>query len=181
MTPFRSDFLRVIQERGFIHQCSDPDGLDALFGQAPVTAYVGYDCTGPSLHIGHLLSIMMLRWLQKTGNRPIALMGGGTTRVGDPSGKDETRRILSVEQIEANKESLKVVFDRFLGSRASGPAMMVDNAEWLAALKVHRVLRDVGRHFFREPYALDGIGEASGRTGPGTLIPGVQLHDPAGL
>jgi tyrosyl-tRNA synthetase len=147
MTPFRSDFLRVIQERGFIHQCSDPDGLDALFGQAPVTAYVGYDCTGPSLHIGHLLSIMMLRWLQKTGNRPIALMGGGTTRVGDPSGKDETRRILSVEQIEANKESLKVVFNRFLRFEGERSAMMVDNAEWLAALKYIEFLRDVGRHF----------------------------------
>jgi tyrosyl-tRNA synthetase len=112
-----------------------------------VTAYVGYDCTGPSLHVGHLLSIMMLRWLQKTENRPITLMGGGTTRVGDPSGKDETRRILSVEQIEANKESLKVVFDRFLRFDGESPAMMVDNADWLAALNYIEFLRDVGRHF----------------------------------
>lgn len=147
MTQFRSDFLRVLQERGFIHQCSDPEGLDALFLQSQVTAYVGYDCTGPSLHVGHLLSIMMLRWLQKAGNRPITLMGGGTTRVGDPSGKDETRRILPVEQIEANKESLKVVFDRFLRFEGASPALMVDNAEWLAGLNYIEFLRDVGRHF----------------------------------
>jgi tyrosyl-tRNA synthetase len=147
MTRFRSDFLRILSERGFLHQGSDPEALDAGLRAGPVTAYVGYDCTGPSLHVGHLLSIMMLRWLQKTGHRPITLMGGGTTRVGDPSGKDETRRILSVEQIEANKQSLKRVFERFLDFEAAPAALMADNAEWLAPLNYIDFLRDVGRHF----------------------------------
>src|SRR5215207_96635 len=124
MSTFRSDFLRVLAERGFIRQCSDPEGLDRLFNEGPVTSYVGYDCTGPSLHVGHLLSIMMLRWLQKTGGRPITLMGGGTTRVGDPSGKDESRRILPVEQSEANKESLNAVFGRFLSFDGADAAKM---------------------------------------------------------
>src|SRR3954454_162731 len=144
MSNFRSDFLRTLSERGFIHQCSDPDGLDAQFAAGSVTAYVGYDCTGPSLHVGHLLSIMMLRWLQKTGHRPITLMGGGTTRVGDPSGKDETRRLLTYDQIEENKQKLKDVFARFL---AFGPdpadALMSDNAEWLAPLNYIDFLREV--------------------------------------
>jgi len=147
MSAFRSDFLRILQERGYIHQISDPEGLDALFLREPVFAYVGYDCTGPSLHVGHLLSIMMLRWLQKTGHRPIALMGGGTTRVGDPSGKDESRRILSVEDIEANKESLKSVFERFIDFDGPRRAIMPDNAEWLTELNYIDFLRDVGRHF----------------------------------
>ena len=147
MTSFRSDFLRTLEERGFIHQCSDPAGLDAKFREGGVVAYVGYDCTGPSLHVGHLLSIMMLRWMQKTGGRPIALMGGGTTRVGDPSGKDETRRILSVADIEANKTSLKSVFERFLDFNPASGAMMIDNADWLAPLNYIDFLRDVGRHF----------------------------------
>jgi tyrosyl-tRNA synthetase len=147
MTTFRSDFLRTLDERGFIHQCSDPEGLDKLFAEKPVTAYVGYDCTGPSLHVGHLLSIMMLRWLQKTGGKPITLMGGGTTRVGDPSGKDETRRILTVQDIEANKESLKTVFARFVDYGSANAAVMPDNAEWLAPLNYIDFLRDVGRHF----------------------------------
>jgi len=149
MPTFRSDFLRILQERGYIHQLSDPDGFDTLLLGGPASVYVGYDCTGPSLHVGHLLSIMMLRWLQKTGGgRPIALMGGGTTRVGDPSGKDETRRILSILDIEANKQSLRQVFARFLefGDTGTG-AVMPDNAEWLAALNYIDFLRDVGRHF----------------------------------
>ena len=95
MSEFKSDLMRILTERGFVHQCSDPQGLDALALAGPITAYVGYDCTGPSLHVGHLLSIMMLHWLQQTGHRPLTLMGGGTTRVGDPSGKDETRRLLT--------------------------------------------------------------------------------------
>ncbi len=147
MTNFRSDFLRVIGERGYLHQISDAEGLDAEFLRGPVTAYVGYDCTGPSLHVGSLVSIMMLRWLQKTGNVPIALMGGGTTRVGDPSGKDETRRILTLEDIEANKESLKSVFARFIDFESPNAALMPDNAEWLAPLNYVEFLRDVGRHF----------------------------------
>ncbi len=115
MTKYTSDFLNILAERGFIHQCSDFEGLDGLAAKGEIVAYVGYDCTAPSLHIGHLLSIMMLHWLQKSGaGRPITLMGGGTTRVGDPSGRDETRRILTIDQIEANKESIKKVFDKFL-------------------------------------------------------------------
>jgi tyrosyl-tRNA synthetase len=148
MTVFKSDFMAVLSERGFIHQCSDADGLDTAALGAPIISYVGYDCTGPSLHVGHLLSIMMLRWLQKTGHKPITLMGGGTTRVGDPSGKDETRKLLSVEEIEANKQSIRTVFARFLDfGEAGNAATMVDNAEWLAPLNYIDFLRDVGRHF----------------------------------
>jgi len=148
MSAFKSDFMRVLAERGFIHQCSDPEGLDALALAGPITTYVGYDCTGPSLHVGHLLSIMMLRWLQKTGHRPITLMGGGTTRVGDPSGKDESRKLLTYDEIEANKQSLRAVFARFLDYN-DGPtgARMTDNAEWLGPLNYIDFLRDVGRHF----------------------------------
>src|SRR5215204_5685426 len=114
MTAFKSDFLNVLQERGFVHQCSDFDGLDALAAKGQATAYVGYDCTAPSLHIGNFLTMMMLYWLQQSGNKPITLMGGGTTMVGDPSGKDESRTIRPVEEIDANKESIKRVFSRIL-------------------------------------------------------------------
>jgi tyrosyl-tRNA synthetase len=148
MSTPKSEFLHILAERGYIHQCSDMEGLNALAAHGKVIAYVGYDCTAPSLHIGHLLSIMMLHWLQQTGNKPIALMGGGTTRVGDPSGRDETRRILSIDQIEANKESIKAVFARFLGfGPGASDAIMADNAEWLAPLNYIEFLRDVGRHF----------------------------------
>jgi tyrosyl-tRNA synthetase len=145
----RSDFLRVLGERGYIHQCSDTAGLDALAAKGEIVCYVGYDCTAPSLHVGHLLSIMMLHWLQTTGaGKPITLMGGGTTRVGDPSGRDETRRILPIETIEANKDGIKAVFSRFLTFGAGKrEAIMVDNAEWLAPLNYIEFLRDVGRHF----------------------------------
>jgi tyrosyl-tRNA synthetase len=148
MRKHRSDFLQSLEERGYLHQCSDFDGLDRLAAAGEVIAYVGYDCTAPSLHIGHLISIMMLTWLQQTGGKPIALMGGGTTRVGDPSGKDETRRILAIETIEANKNAIKGVFARFLqfGDGATA-ALMLDNAEWLAPLNYIDFLRDVGRHF----------------------------------
>ena len=148
MAKHSSDFLNVLDERGFIHQCSDFAGLDALAAKGEVVAYVGYDCTAPSLHVGHLISIMMLHWLQHTGGKPIALMGGGTTRVGDPSGKDETRRILPIETIEANKDAIKGVFVRFLKfGKGRTDAIMLDNAEWLAPLNYIDFLRDVGRHF----------------------------------
>jgi len=149
MTKHTSDFLNILAERGFIHQCSDFEGLDALAAKGEIVSYVGYDCTAPSLHIGHLLSIMMLHWLQKSGGgKPITLMGGGTTRVGDPSGRDETRRILPIEQIEANKDSIKRVFAKFLSfGDARHDAIMADNAEWLAPLNYIEFLRDVGRHF----------------------------------
>jgi len=144
----RSDFLRVLIERGYVHQCSDFAGLDAKALSGSLVAYIGFDCTAPSLHVGSLLQIMMLRWLQQTGGKPLALMGGGTTMVGDPSGKDESRKLLTVEQIEANKSGIRKVFDRFItfgdGAR---DAAMPDNAEWLATLNYIAFLRDVGRHF----------------------------------
>ncbi len=148
MTEFKSDFLRIMSERGFIHQCSDPEGLDTLLTEGMVTAYVGYDCTASSYHVGNLLSIMMLRWFQKTGHRPITLMGGGTTRVGDPSGKDEARKLLTYEEIEANKQSLKATFAKFVNfDDGDNAAIMVDNAEWLAPINYIDFLRDVGRFF----------------------------------
>jgi tyrosyl-tRNA synthetase len=148
MSAYKSEFVNVLAERGFIQQVSDAAGLDALSSKNGVVAYVGYDCTAPSLHIGHLLSIMMLHWLQASGGKPIALMGGGTTRVGDPSGRDETRKLLSYEQIEANKASIRTTFDKFIkfGSGKSD-AIMIDNAEWLAGLNYIEMLREVGRHF----------------------------------
>jgi tyrosyl-tRNA synthetase len=143
----RSDFLATLQQRGFIHQCSDYAGLDEKALSGSLIAYVGYDCTAPSLHIGNLVSIMMLHWLQKTGGKPIALMGGGTTMVGDPSGKDQTRKLLTVEQIEANKAGIRKVFSRFLSfGDGAAEAIMPDNAEWLAKLNYIEFLREVGSH-----------------------------------
>jgi tyrosyl-tRNA synthetase len=148
MSAYKSDFLNILAERGFIHQVSDATGLDALAAKLEVVGYVGYDCTASSLHIGHLLSIMMLHWLQATGNKPIALMGGGTTRVGDPSGRDETRKLLTYEQIDANKASIRTAFDKFIKfGTGKSDAVMADNAEWLTRLNYIDMLRDVGRHF----------------------------------
>ncbi|MCB1526908.1 MAG: tyrosine--tRNA ligase [Hyphomicrobiaceae bacterium] len=149
MNKFKSDFLNVLNQRGFIHQCSDESGIDQLAVKGELVAYAGYDATAPSLHIGHLTTIMMLHWLQETGaGKPIALTGGGTTRVGDPSGKDETRQMRSIEEIEANALSMKSGIERLLkfGNGATD-AVMVDNAEWLAKLNYISFLRDVGRHF----------------------------------
>jgi tyrosyl-tRNA synthetase len=148
MTRLKSDFLRTLDERGYIHQCSDFDGLDLLAAKGKAIAYVGYDCTAPSLHVGNLISIMMLHWLQASGNKPIVLMGGGTTRVGDPSGKDETRAIRPIAEIERNKESIKRVFAKLLKfGDANSDAVMLDNAEWLTRLNYIEMLRDIGRHF----------------------------------
>jgi len=148
MSTPKSDFLRVIQERGFMHDCTDLDGLDQLFQDQMVTAYIGFDCTADSLHVGSLLQIMMLRWMQQTGNKPIVLMGGGTSKVGDPSFKDEARKLLSVEDIEHNKTGIKGVFSKYL-SFGDGPsdAVMVDNADWLDKLEYIKFLRDYGAHF----------------------------------
>ena len=148
MTPYTSDFLTTLEQRGFIHQCSDFAGLDALASKGQAIGYIGFDCTAPSLHVGSLIQIMMLYWLEASGNKAISLMGGGTTRVGDPSGKDEMRPIRSVAEIDANKDSLKTVFAKLLkfgdGAR---DALMIDNAEWLTKLNYIDMLRDVGRHF----------------------------------
>jgi len=146
MSDYKSDFLNVLASRGFIHQLSEPEALDRLATSGRITAYIGYDCTAPSLHVGNLLSIMMLYWLQQTGHRPIALMGGGTTRVGDPSGKDESRRILSDEAIDQNLARIKAIFSRFLTFGGEG-AIMANNADWLNTLNYIDFLRDVGRHF----------------------------------
>ena len=145
MSAYKSDFLQVLSQRGFIHQISEAESLDAKALKGPITAYVGFDATAPSLHIGHLLPIMMMRWLQKTGHRPIALMGGGTSKIGDPSGKDASRTLLTGEQIDANIASIRRVFSRFLDFDAG--AIMADNAGWLDQLHYIPFLRDVGRHF----------------------------------
>jgi tyrosyl-tRNA synthetase len=148
MTGFKSDFLRVLSERGFIHQISDPEGLDAAFAKGPVTGYIGFDATATSLHAGSLIQIMLLYWMQQTGNRPIALMGGGTTMIGDPSFKDEARKLLTIEDIEHNLAGIRQVFAKFLRFGA-GPtdALMINNADWLLKLNYLEFLRDVGRHF----------------------------------
>ncbi|HRQ81542.1 MAG TPA: tyrosine--tRNA ligase [Azospirillaceae bacterium] len=148
MTTLKSDFLRTLSERGFIHQCTDLEGLDARLAAGPISAYIGFDCTADSLHVGSLLPIMMLRWLQKTGHQPIVLMGGGTTKIGDPSGKDEARRLLTDEQIAANKTGIQRIFSRYLDFGAgTTDAVMVDNAEWLDRLGYIEVLRAIGPHF----------------------------------
>jgi tyrosyl-tRNA synthetase len=148
MSGYKSDFLNVLASRGFIHQVSEPDALDQLAKTGRITGYIGYDCTAPSLHIGHLLPTMVLHWMQQTGHRPIALMGGGTTRVGDPSGKDETRKILSEADISQNLDGMRVTFDKFL-KFGDGPtdAVIANNADWLNTLNYIDFLRDVGRHF----------------------------------
>jgi len=144
----RSEFMRVMMERGFLADCTDYQGLDSALAAGPVTAYIGYDATARSLHVGHLMNIMMLRWFQKTGHRPITLMGGGTTKVGDPSGRDSERSLMTEDQIAANIAGLKGVFARLL-DYGEGPtdALMLDNAEWLDGLKYLDFLRDIGRHF----------------------------------
>src|SRR5262245_3049074 len=147
MSAYKSDFLQVLADRGFIHQVSEPEALDARALSAPLTAYIGFDCTAPSLHVGSLLPIMMLYWMQQTGHRPIALMGGGTTRVGDPSGKDESRKILTDEDINRNLAGIRAIFAKFLKfGNAPGDALMANNADWLNSLNYIDFLRDVGRH-----------------------------------
>jgi len=148
MSTARSSFLAAAEERGFVHQCTDRDALDARLAAGPMTAYIGFDCTADSLHVGSLLQIMLLRLWQRTGNKPIVLMGGGTTKVGDPSGKDETRRLLSNAEIEANMAGIRRVFDRFL-TFGDGPsdAAMTNNALWLDRLEYIPFLREYGRHF----------------------------------
>ncbi len=148
MAKFRSDFLQVLDERGLIHQVSDPEGLDALALAGPITGYVGYDATATSLHIGNLITATLLYWLQETGHRPIALMGGGTSMVGDPSFRDEQRKLLSVETIATNIEGIKRIFSKILRF-GDGPtdAIMVNNADWLLKLNYVEFLREVGRHF----------------------------------
>ncbi len=148
MAGFKSDFMRIVHERGMVHQCSDGARLDELLASGTRTAYIGFDCTADSLHIGHLTQIMLLRWWQKMGHKPITLMGGGTTKVGDPSGRDETRQLLTVEQIDANMATIRRSFANYLtfgGGKTD--AVMANNADWLDTLLYIPLLRDVGRHF----------------------------------
>ena len=144
----RSTFVRTVVDRGYLHQCTDLDALDALAGERTLTAYIGFDCTAPSLHVGSLVSIMLLRRLQQAGHRPIVLMGGGTTRIGDPTGRDEARKLLSDAEIATNMAGIRKVFARFLDFD-DGPtgAVMVNNADWLDGLAYIPFLRDFGRHF----------------------------------
>jgi len=148
MTHYRSDLLRTLSERGYVHQITDAAALDELAANRIVPGYIGFDATAPSLHVGSLVQIMMLRRLQQTGHKPIVVMGGGTTKVGDPSGKDESRKLLDNDGIAANIASIRRIFDRFL-TFGDGPtdAVMVDNADWLDALEYIPFLRDIGRHF----------------------------------
>jgi tyrosyl-tRNA synthetase len=148
MNSYKSALLKLLDERGYIHQVTDAEALDALASKGPVTAYIGFDATAPSLHVGSLVQIMQLRRLQQSGNRPIVLMGGGTTKVGDPSGKDEGRRLLTHEQIDTNIAGIRRVFERFL-TFGDGPtdAVMVNNDDWLGGLEYIPFLREVGRHF----------------------------------
>ena len=148
MTHLKSDFLNILTERGFIHQVTNLEALDAEMAKAPISAYIGYDCTARSLHVGSLVQIMMQRWLQKCGHKPIVLMGGGTSKVGDPSGKDESRQLMTDAKINDNMAGIKTIFDRLL-TMGDGPsdAMMVNNADWLDGLGYVSFLRDIGSHF----------------------------------
>ncbi|HMG48471.1 MAG TPA: tyrosine--tRNA ligase [Allosphingosinicella sp.] len=148
MSEYRSELLRTLEARGYIHQLTDASGLDALAAKEVVPGYIGFDATGPSLHVGSLVQIMLLRRMQQAGHKPIVLMGGGTTKIGDPSGKDESRKLLSAEEIAANIASIKRVFEHFLvfGDRPTD-AIMADNADWLDALDYIPFLREIGTHF----------------------------------
>ena len=148
MSSFQSDFLRAMTERGYVQDCSDPSGLDAVAASGPVTGYIGFDCTASSLHVGNLVQIMLLRRLQQSGHKPIVVMGGGTTKIGDPSGKDTSRQLLTDEQIAANMARIKSCFVKYL-TFGDGPtdAIMVNNADWLDHLEYVPFLREFGRHF----------------------------------
>ena len=147
-TTYSSEFMQIMQERGFIHQCTDAAALDKRMSKDRVTAYIGFDCTAPSLHVGSLIQIMVLRWLQRTGHKPIILMGGGTTKVGDPSGKDEARKLLAEDDITTNMDGIKEIFERYvtIGSGLTD-AIVVNNAEWLDKLNYVEFLRNYGRFF----------------------------------
>ncbi len=179
MSAYKSEFLDVLASRGFIQQLSDAAGLDARCRTCEITAYVGFDATAPSLHIGNLLSIMMLRWLQKTGHRPIVLMGGGTSKIGDPSGKDTTRTLLTDEQIDANIAKIRTVFARFLDFDAG--TITANNADWLDQLRLHSVPARGRASFHGQPDADLRLGQAAAGARAAADVPRIQLHDPAGL
>ncbi|MGO4526362.1 tyrosine--tRNA ligase [Microvirga sp. 2MCAF35] len=172
MTIPKSDFLKALAERGFVHQCTDLDGLDARLSGGPVAAYIGFDATADSLHVGSLVQIMTLRWLQKSGHKPVVLIGGGTTQIGDPSFRDASRPLLDDEQIAANAAGLKQVFSRYLAF-GDGPtdAVMVDNAVWLDPLRYLPFLRDFGTHFtINRMLSFDSVRQRLEREQPLTLL-----------
>lgn len=147
MSKYQSELMKTLVERGFLYQCTDESGLDKAAADGVVTGYIGFDCTAPSLHVGSLVQIMMLRHLQKSGGRPIVLLGGGTTKIGDPSDKDKSRPILTPDVIESNKNGIKQVFSKFVDFDGENAAIMVDNADWLDKLGYIEFLRDIGKHF----------------------------------
>jgi tyrosyl-tRNA synthetase len=147
MANYKSELMKTLTERGFLYQCTDENALDSLAAKESVTGYIGFDCTAPSLHVGSLVQIMMLRILQKSGGRPIVLIGGGTTKIGDPSDKDKSRPILTQEKIEENKNGIMRVFSQFLDFDGPNAAIMADNADWLDKLGYIEFLRDIGKHF----------------------------------
>ena len=165
MVAYKSEFLRTLDERGFIHQMSDAVGLDNLMSKQPISAYIGFDCTAPSLHAGSLVQIMILHWLQKYGHRPVALMGGGTSMIGDPTGKDESRNMLSADKIEANKLGIRKIFAKFLTfDDGAQSAVMPDNAEWLMSLNYVDFLREYGKNFsVNQMLARDSVKNRLGR------------------
>jgi hypothetical protein len=174
---FKSDFLRTLRDRGYIHQITHPDELDAAASTGVVTAYIGFDATAPSLHVGSLIQIMMLRRLQQAGHKPVVLMGGGTTKVGDPTGKDESRKLLSDADIAANIASIKTVFAKFL-TFGDGPtdAVMVDNDEWLSPVRLRPVPARLRRALHGQPHAGLRLGQAAARARAADDLPRVQLH-----
>lgn len=148
MTNLKSEFLQVLTERDFIHQTTDLEGLDTKMSEGPISAYIGFDCTARSLHVGSLVQIMMLRWLQKTGHKPIVLMGGGTSKIGDPSGRDESRQLMTNEIIDDNMGGIRTIFDKLLHfGTGDSDAIMINNGDWLDHLEYISFLRDVGPHF----------------------------------
>ncbi len=165
MSAYKSDFLNTLDERGFIHQLSDAEGLDNLLMKEIVSAYIGFDCTAASLHAGSLVQIMLLYWLQQTGHRPVALMGGGTSMIGDPSGKDESRNMLTLEKIESNKAGIRKIFSKFLKfGEGRRDAVMPDNADWLLELNYVSFLREYGRNFsVNQMLARDSVKNRLGR------------------
>ena len=178
----KSEFLATLIARGFVHQCTDFGALDAEARKGGLSAYIGFDCTAPSLHIGSLLPIMLLAWLQRTGGKPLPLVGGGTTRVGDPSGKDESRKLLTIEQIDANKASIKTIFEKFLRfGEGAGDALLLDNADWLAGSELHRVSARRGPAFFGQPHADDGQRKAAPRARARAILHRIQLYVSASL
>lgn len=182
MTNYKSELLNTLDARGYIHQVTDAEALDVLASKQIVPGYIGFDATAPSLHVGSMVQIMMLRRLQQAGHKPIVLMGGGTTKVGDPSGKDESRRLLSSYDINANIASIRCVFERFL-TFGDGPtdAIMVDNAQWLDALEYIPFLREVGKHFtINRMLAFDSVKLRLEREQPLTFLR-IQLYDSAGV